>query len=276
MVDATPGPSDGLLIEQRGAVGWITLDRPDVRNAISHHQRMELVATLSGWSADPTVRAVVITGSGGSFCAGADLRANESLPDRPEGAPERIGGDLVRRQKRSAQSLIAGILDCEKPVIAAVNGVAAGMGVHVALACDFVIAARGARLLEVFVSRGLVPDAGGAYLLTRLVGLQKVKEILLLGDALSADQALELGLFNSVVGEDELEETVGALAARLASGPTRTLALTKWMINRAVDADRSTCFEDEAMAVEMNMHSRDAQEGLAAFVERRDVHYLGW
>ena len=248
MVDTTPGPSDGLLIEQRGAVGWITLDRPDVRNAISHRQRIELVATLSAWSADPTVRVVVITGSGGSFCAGADLRSNESPPDRP----------------------------CEKPVIAAVNGVAAGMGVHVALACDFVVAARGARLMEVFVSRGLVPDAGGAYLLTRLVGLQKVKEILLLGDALSADQALELGLVNRVVGEDELEETVSALAARLASGPTRTLALTKWMINRAVDAERSTCFEDEAMAVEMNMHSRDAQEGLAAFVERRDVHYLGW
>ena len=121
MVDVTPGSSDGLLIEQRGAVGWITLDRADVRNAITHGQRMQLVATLSDWSADPTVRAVVITGSGGSFCAGADLRSNEGLPDRPDGAPERIGGDLVRRQKRSAQSLIAGILDCEKPVIAALN-----------------------------------------------------------------------------------------------------------------------------------------------------------
>jgi 2-(1,2-epoxy-1,2-dihydrophenyl)acetyl-CoA isomerase len=263
VVDATPGSSDGLLIEQRGAVGWITLDRADVRNAITHGQRVALVATLSDWSADPAVRAVVITGSGGSFCAGADLRSSEGLPVRPEGAPERIGGDLVRRQKRSAQSLIAGILDCEKPVIAALNGVAAGMGVHVALACDLVVAARGARLMEVFVPRGLVPDAGGAYLLTRLLGLQKVKEILLLG-------------VNRVVREDELEETVGALAERLASGPTRTLALTKWLINRAVDADRSTYFDDEAMAVEMNMHSRDAKEGLAAFVERRDVHYLGW
>jgi len=263
VVDTTPGSSDGLVIEQRGAVGWITLDRADVRNAITHGQRTKLVATLSGWSADPTVRAVVITGSGGSFCAGADLRSNEGMPDRPDGTPERIGGDLVRRQKQTAQSLIAGILDCEKPVI-------------VALACDFVVAARGARLLEVFVSRGLVPDAGGAYLLTRLLGLQKVKEILLLGDALSADQALTLGLVNRVVNEDELEETVGALAERLAAGPTRTVALTKWMINRAVDADRATCFEDEAMAVEMNMHSRDAQEGLAAFLERRDVHYLGW
>jgi 2-(1,2-epoxy-1,2-dihydrophenyl)acetyl-CoA isomerase len=264
------------LIEKRDGVGWITLDRPDVRNAINHLQRMDLVRTLSDWSADPTVRAVVITGSGGSFCAGADLRSNETPPDRPEGAPDRIGGDLVRRQKRSAQSLIAAILDCEKPVIAAVNGVAAGMGVQVALACDFVVAAKGARLIELFVQRGLVPDAGGAYLLTRLIGLQKVKEILLLGDAITADQARELGLVNSVVGEDELESTVAALAGRLASGPTRTLALTKWMINRAVDADRSTCFEDEAMAVEMNMHSRDAQEGLAAFVERRNVHYLGW
>jgi 2-(1,2-epoxy-1,2-dihydrophenyl)acetyl-CoA isomerase len=276
VVDATPGPSEGLLVEQRGAVGWITLDRPDVRNAISHDQRLEVAAILSGWSADPTVRAVVITGSGGSFCAGADLRSSESPPARPPGAPERIGGDLVRRQKRSAQSLIAAILDCEKPVIAAVNGVAAGMGVQVALACDFVVAARGARLLEVFVSRGLVPDAGGAYLLTRLIGIQKVKEILLLGDALSAEQAHQLGLVNSVVAEDELEDTVAALAGRLAAGPTRTLALTKWMINRAVDGDRATCFDDEAMAVEMNMHSRDAQEGLAAFVERRDVHYLGW
>jgi len=273
---ADPDVGDDILTRMDGAVAWIVLNRPAARNALTLPQRLHVSATLGRFSADPSVRAVVLTGSGGSFCAGADLRAAEEPPVRPPGAPERIPGDMTRRQKIAGQIVTAAILDCEKPVICALNGVAAGLGAQVALACDLVIAARDARLIEIFTRRGLVPDAGGPYLLSRLVGVHRAKQILMFGDEIGAEEAHALGLVNLVVDPDELEATAAAWAARLAGGATRTLALTKWLVNRAFDSDRASCFDDEAIAVELNMHSRDAQEGLAAFVERRDAEFLGW
>jgi 2-(1,2-epoxy-1,2-dihydrophenyl)acetyl-CoA isomerase len=275
-VPADHGVGDDILTRMDGAVAWMVFNRPESRNALTLPQRLHIRDTLGRYSGDPAVRAVVITGSGGSFCAGADLRAAEDPPVRPPGAPERIPGDLARRQKTAGQIVTAAILDCEKPVICALNGVAAGLGAQVALACDLVIAARDARLIEIFTRRGLVPDAGGTYLLSRLVGVHRAKQILMFGDEIGAEEALALGLVNAVVEPGELEATASAWAGRLAAGATRTLALTKWLVNRAFDGDRATSFDDEAVAVELNMHSRDAQEGLAAFVERRDAEFLGW
>jgi 2-(1,2-epoxy-1,2-dihydrophenyl)acetyl-CoA isomerase len=270
------GVGDEVLIRMDGAVAWIVLNRPQARNALTLPQRLHISATLARFSGDPSVRSVVLTGSGGSFCAGADLRAFEEPPTRPPGAPERIPGDLARRQKTAGQIVTAAILDCEKPVICALNGVAAGLGAQVALACDLVIAARDARLIEIFTRRGLVPDAGGTYLLSRLVGIHQAKQILMFGDDINAEEALTLGLVNAVVDPDELEATATAWASRLAAGATRTLALTKWLVNRAFDTDRATSFDDEAVAVELNMHSHDADEGVAAFIERREAKFLGW
>jgi 2-(1,2-epoxy-1,2-dihydrophenyl)acetyl-CoA isomerase len=248
---------------------WITLDRPKAMNALTWDQRERAIQLLETASADPAVRAVVITATGRAFCAGADLRAGTSADGKP------LPGDVARTIRRGAQRLVAAVLDCEKPVLAAVNGTAAGIGAHLALACDLVIAADTAKFVEVFVRRGLVPDGGGAYLLPRLIGPQRAKELLFFGDDLTAAAAERLGLVNRVVPADDLEKTARAWAERLASGPTRSLALTKQLVNAALDSDRTTAFAAEAAAQELNMATADAQEGVRAFVERRPPEFRG-
>ncbi|MET8754834.1 enoyl-CoA hydratase-related protein [Streptomyces sp. NPDC004667] len=240
-------------------------------NAVTWEQREYVITLLAEASADPAVRAVVLTATGNGFCAGADLRSQP--PTAPQ-AP-RIAGDVSRMIRLGAQRLITAVLDCEKPVIAAVNGTAAGIGAHLALACDLVIAAEGARFIEVFVRRGLVPDGGGAYLLPRLLGPQKAKELLFFGDAVPAEEAARLGLVNKVVPADGLEAAARAWAERLAQGPTRALALTKQLVNASLDGDRATALAAEATAQELNMTTADANEGVAAFKERRTPEYRG-
>ncbi len=257
-------------------VAWITLDRPDVANAISPDQRDRVIDLLDEAGRLLGIRAVVITATGTAFCTGADLRAARTPDPLPEGAPAQHVGYVSRMIATGAQALVAAVLDCPKPVIAAVNGTAAGIGAHLAFACDLVVAADDARFIEVFVRRALVPDGGGAYLLPRLIGLQRAKELLFLGDDVSATEARELGLVNRVVPTDRVTAEAGALADRLAAGPTRALALTKALCNRSLDSDRATAFHEEAWAQEANMGSHDAQEGVRSFVERRKPEYLGW
>ncbi|MFI1399349.1 enoyl-CoA hydratase/isomerase family protein [Streptomyces sp. NPDC020681] len=262
-------PAESLVLHATdNGVSWITLNRPEAMNAVTWDQRERIIALLGAASADPDVRAVVITATGKGFCAGADLRGAPSAGDR-------VPGDVARTIRLGAQRLIAAVLDCEKPVIAAVNGTAAGIGAHLALACDLVLAAEPARFIEVFVRRGLVPDGGGAYLLPRLIGPQRAKELMFFGDALPAADAERLGLVNRVVPADELEKTAREWAERLAQGPTRALALTKQLVNASLDADRTTAFAAEAAAQEINMTTRDANEGVASFVERRTPEYRG-
>lgn len=267
---------EDLLVREDGGVRWITLHRPDAGNALTPDQRDRLIDLLADASARVEVRAVVLTATGRHFCTGADLRAQRPGPERPAGAPEKVVGDVARMLRTGSQRLVAAVLDCEKPVLAAVNGTAAGIGAHLALACDLVIAAEGARFIEVFVRRGLVPDGGGAWLLPRLVGLQRAKELVFLGDALGAADAERLGLVNRVVPADELEAVAAEWATRLAAGPTRALGLAKSLLNRSLDSDRATAFREEALAQELNMTTRDANEGVRSFVERRDPEYLGW
>ncbi len=262
-------------VDDRG-VAWITLNRPDVKNAISPDQRDRVIALLAEASTDLHVRAVVLSASGDSFCTGADLRAPRPPAPRPDDAPKRATGEVAKMIREGAQALITAVLDCEKPVIAKVGGTAAGIGAHLALACDLVVAADGVRFIEVFVRRGLVPDGGGAYLLPRMVGIRKAKELLFFGDDLSAADAATLGLVNRVVPADELDAAVEEWADRLAQAPTRSLALTKWLVNRSLDSDRATAFHEEAVAQEMNMNTVDANEGVASFVERRQPVYRGW
>ncbi|MFD9570733.1 enoyl-CoA hydratase/isomerase family protein [Streptomyces sp. NPDC059982] len=266
--DAADG--DEILHRIDSGVSWITLNRPEAMNAVNRDQRERIIALLAGASADPDVRAVVLTATGKGFCAGADLRGAPAAP-----ATERVAGDVARMIRLGAQRLISAVLDCEKPVIAAVNGTAAGIGAHLALACDLVIAAEGARFIEVFVRRGLVPDGGGAYLLPRLLGPQKAKELMFFGDAVAADEAARLGLVNKVVPDEELEAAARSWAERLAQGPTRALALTKQLVNASLDGDRATALAAEAAAQELNMSTADANEGVAGFVERRTPKFRG-
>ncbi|WP_330331877.1 enoyl-CoA hydratase-related protein [Streptomyces sp. NBC_00536] len=260
---------DEVLHHTENAVSWITLNRPEAMNALTWDQREHIMTLLAEASADPAVRAVVITATGKGFCAGADLRGS------PAPAGERVAGDVARMIRTGAQRFITSVMDCEKPVIAAVNGTAAGIGAHLAFACDLVLAADSARFIEVFVRRGLVPDGGGAYLLPRLIGPQKAKELMFFGDALPAADAERLGLVNRVVPADALETTAREWAQRLAQGPTRALALTKQLVNASLDTDRATALAAEATAQEINMATADANEGVASFVERRTPKYRG-
>ena len=273
--------SDKPLEEQvlhriEDGVSWITLNRPEAGNAVTFQQRNHVIDLLASASERLDVRVVVLTANGKHFCTGADLRAPQ--PDIPpvEGAPERPPGHVARNIRNGAQRLINAILECEKPVIVGLNGTAAGIGAHMALAADLVIAADTAKLIEVFVRRGIVPDGGGAYLLPKIVGPQKAKELMFFGDDLPAADAERLGIVNRVVPAEELEKTLAEWAGRLASAPTRAIALTKWLVNRSFDSDRATALLDESYAQEMTMHTADANEGVAAFVERRDPQFKGW
>jgi 2-(1,2-epoxy-1,2-dihydrophenyl)acetyl-CoA isomerase len=269
--------NEDLLYEVRDGVAWITFNRPDVGNSVTPDQRNRLIDHLEAINGDLGVRCVVLTATGKHFCTGADLRADRrGGPDQPEGAPERPVGAAKRMITYGAQRLISAILDCEKPVIVGLNGTAAGLGAHLTLAADLVIAAEGIKIIEVFVRRGIIPDAGGPYLLTRAVGMHKAKELAFFGDDLLAEDALALGIVNRVVPGDQLQAALEEWAGRLAQGPTRAIATTKWLINRAVDQDRATAFGEEAMAQEHVMHTEDMGEGVAAFIERRDPKFKGW
>jgi 2-(1,2-epoxy-1,2-dihydrophenyl)acetyl-CoA isomerase len=258
-------------------VATITLNRPDAANALTPDQRNRLIELFDNASADLNVRVVVLTAIGKHFCTGADLRVSR-IPETPgpPDAPDRTMGDVGRNIKRGAQRLVTSILDCEKPVIAAVNGTAAGIGAHIALSCDLIVAADNARFIEVFVRRGITPDGGGAYLLPRMIGLAKAKELVFLGDDLSATDAERIGLINRVVPGDQLADAAAEWAGRLAKAPTKAISLSKWLLNRSLDSDRKGAFEDEAWAQELASRTDDFNEGVQSFIERREVHFRGW
>ncbi|WP_053708439.1 enoyl-CoA hydratase/isomerase family protein [Streptomyces sp. NRRL B-3648] len=260
--------SEAVRHEIRDGVAYLTLNRPESLNALTPAMRDRLVDLLAEASAAPDVRAVVLTGTGRGFCAGADLRGGA-------GPGDRVPGDVARLLRLGAQRLICAVLDCEKPVLAAVNGTAAGLGAHLAFACDLVLAAESARFVEVFVRRGLVPDAAGAYLLPRLIGPQRAKELMFFGDAVPAPEAHRLGLVNRVVPDPGLPAATQEWATRLSAGPTRALALAKQLLNTSLDTDRASALAAEAWAQEINMTTADAGEGLRAFAERRDARFRG-
>lgn len=279
MGETASGAAPELEYERRGGVGWITINRPRSANAISPDVRVALVRLIEDLDADPWVRCVVLTAAGERhFCTGADLKAASYPVDesRPEGAPARPPGLVARELAKGPLRLLSTLIDCQKPTIAAVNGLAAGFGVHLALACDLVVAADHARFSELFVRRGLLPDGGGAYILTRVLGLQRAKELVFLGDDISATRAFDLGMVTRVVpGRDLLDETA-ALAERIAEGPTVALSWAKWCLNRAAESTRDLAFRDEAAAMEIVRNTRDADEGVQSFLEGRSPDYRGW
>jgi 2-(1,2-epoxy-1,2-dihydrophenyl)acetyl-CoA isomerase len=264
-----------LLHRVEDGVSWITLNRPDAGNAINADQRNTIIELLATADLDPAIRAVVIGAKGKHFCTGADLRAPQPTTDGAAEAGDPPTGTIMRLIADGAQRLIAAVLDCQKPVVAAVNGTAAGIGAHLALASDMVVAVEDAGFIEVFVRRGILPDGAGAYLLPRIIGMQRAKELVFLGDRLSAADAQAMGMVNRVVPAADLESTVGELAARLAQGPTVALGLAKRLLNRSLDVDRASAFFEEAMAQELVTTTEDATEGIASFVERRPTEFKG-
>jgi len=267
-----------IRTEIEGGVARVTIDRVDAGNSLTAEMRDHLADTFDGISATLGVRAVVLTGAGQRhFCTGAGLGGAQAPESpRPEGAPDRALGDVSRLVRRGWQRLVASILDCEKPVIAAVNGTAAGGGANLVLACDLVAMADDARLIEIFVKRGIIPDAGGCYLLPRIVGPQRAKELMFLGDDLSAADCERWGIANRVVPVSDLGTTVDELAARLATGPTKAIGMTKWLVNRSTESSRHSAFEEEAYAQELVTATTDMAEGIQAFAERRPPNFKGW
>jgi 2-(1,2-epoxy-1,2-dihydrophenyl)acetyl-CoA isomerase len=279
MSNTTESPAgDDLIRRIEDGICWITLNRPDAGNAMTQFMRDQLAAWVRDASSDLFVRVVVISAAGEkAFCSGADLRGGRLEPrPKPDGSPDNVVGDGARMIRDGWQGLVTSILDCEKPVIAGVNGTAAGGGMHLALACDLVVMAEEAKFVEVFVRRGIAPDAGGAWILTRLVGIQKAKELFFFGDDVPATEAYRIGLVTRLVPRAALQDTLEEMAGRLASGPTKAIGVAKWLANRALDVDRATSLYEEAMGQELVTNTVDSKEGIASFVERRPAEFKGW
>jgi 2-(1,2-epoxy-1,2-dihydrophenyl)acetyl-CoA isomerase len=258
-----PSTSEVLDVATERAVTTLTLNRPDALNALTADLRRELLAAMKAASRDAEVRAVVITGAGRAFCAGADLRG---------GTGER---EFRRVLTDEYNPLIEAIRALPKPVIAAVNGVAAGAGVSLALAADLVVAAEDARFVPAFHRIGLVPDSGLTRTLVRAVGRHRAFEVLMGERQLSAGEAQAAGLVAAVVPADRLAATARELAERLASGPTRAIGLTKRLIAEAEDASLSDSLAAEAALQEVAGRTEDHAEGVAAFTEKRDPAFRG-
>ena len=258
-------PSTTLALTVDGGVLSVTLNRPEVLNAINEQMTTDLAEALRFAERTAEIRAVVITGSGRSFCSGQDLRE----PVDPGGAS--YGAALRRRYN----PIVAKIRALEKPVLAAVNGVAAGAGCNLALAADLRIASDRASFIEVFSRIGLIPDSGGTFTLPRLVGMARAFEMACLAEPVNADDALRLGLVNRVVPHDELMPGAAAWARRLADGPTRAYGLTKRAFNYALSAPLDAVLEYEAHLQDIAGRTADHREGVAAFREKRAARFEG-
>lgn len=253
-------------VERSDGVATITLDRPEARNAIDLVMRRELLAALDELEADATTRVVILTGAGGHFSAGGDVKTM---------AAKRQTAAEGRARVESLNRFLIRLFEYPKPTIAMVDGFAVGAGCNIALACDMVIASDRARFGEVFARIGLVPDGGGTWLLPRLVGLAKAKELVFSADIIDAAEALRIGLVNRVVPAAELRAATQALAARITAGPPGALALAKALLNRSETVDLATALGFEAYAQAQAITSDDHAEGVRAFLEKRPPRFTG-
>jgi 2-(1,2-epoxy-1,2-dihydrophenyl)acetyl-CoA isomerase len=258
-----------VIWEQDGGVGRVTLNRPDTLNAWIAAFGRELKQVIEGEASDASVRAVLVTGAGRGFSSGADLKAGfDPAPD--DGMP-----DLRKDLHEVYHPIIAGLRRLEKPVVAAVNGPAVGIGCSLALACDLVLAAESAFFGLAFVNIGLMPDGGSTLFVPAAVGKARAFQMALLGERVPAAQALDWGLVNAVHPDERLMEEAEALVARLAAGPTRSYAASKAALNRMLYPDLDAQLDLEAELQHALARTRDFQEGIAAFVEKRDPAFEG-
>jgi 2-(1,2-epoxy-1,2-dihydrophenyl)acetyl-CoA isomerase len=257
-----------VMLDRRGAELRITLNRPDVMNAWDKQLGIDLLAAVHEAAEDDSVRAVVVTGAGRAFSSGADLKAG--FDATPEGHAD-VGAALRERY----HPIIAGLRRMPKPVLAAVNGPAVGIGCSLALCCDLVIARESAYFLLAFINIGLVPDGGSSLLVPERVGLARAAEMAMLGERIGARQALEWGLVNRVAPDDEFDAAVDELAARLAAGPTSAYAGAKEQLNRWLFDRMDAQLELEAAIQQRAAASDDFKEGVLAFLQKRPATFEG-
>ena len=259
---------DTILVERDGGVVGITLNRPEKKNALTMGMADELVDVLGEVESRTEDRVVVLTGAGGAFSSGVDL----TDPDTVAAAG---GAAAALARIRRIHVLPLTIHRLSKPVVAAVPGVAAGAGCNLALACDLVLAASDARFCEIFVRRGLTVDFGGSWLLPRLVGLHRAKELAFLGDMVDAARAEAIGLVNRVVAAEDLERETRDLALRLAAGPPVALAAMKQALHNGLSLSLAESIEEEVLAQTVCISTSDTAEAMKAFIERREPRFQG-
>ena len=253
-------------------VGRIVLDRPDAKNALTPEMRDGIVETLREYRADPAVRCVLLTATGDAFCAGMDLGASTVAQAGRPGFNPRSTAEALRS---GVQAFVRELWELDKPTVASVQGTAVGPGAHLALACDFVMVQPATRFAWTFARWGLAVDAGGAYLLPRLVGLPRAKAMVMLGEGATGEDAVALGLAYRCVPAEDLATTAEDLARRLATGPTRSLGLSKRLLNATFETDLPHALELEALHQSLATTSPDLVEGLTAFREKRDAQFTG-
>jgi 2-(1,2-epoxy-1,2-dihydrophenyl)acetyl-CoA isomerase len=256
-----------LIIERDDGVVTVTMNRPERKNAVNGVMLQELQSTFEEVERTATDRVLVLTGAGGAFCSGADL----GDPNGP--ASDRSIPGVVRMRRLGDVALALHRLT--KPAIAKVDGVAVGAGFSLALGCDLVVVSDRARLSMIFARRGLTLDNGASWLLPRLVGLARAKEVAFFAEMLDAQTALSLGLVNRVVPVDELDEAVDEWARRLAAGPPLALSMTKTLLNAAASMSMAEALEDEARCQAVNFATEDTAEALAAFAQKREPKFTG-
>ncbi len=255
-----------LVLDRAGSIATITLNRPEARNALDMVMRRELVAALDEIESDPSARVVVLTGAGGHFCSGGDVK---TMRDKRHTAAEgRARVELLNR-------MVLRLVDFPRPTIAMVDGYAVGAGSNLALCCDLIVASDRAKFGELFWKIGLVPDGGGTWLLPRVVGLARAKELIFTADIIDAAEAGRIGLVNRVVPVADLEKTTRALAEKIAAGPPGVLRMAKHMVNRAATSDLAAALDLEAFSQGMAIAGDDHQEGLTAFFDKRSPKFTG-
>ena len=275
MSESSQPSNEGVVIESTDAVLHIRLDRPKRKNALPPPAVLTIVRALEDAATDESLRAIVIGSTGNDFCSGADWVSTNTPAKGSGDAPRPRTGSIQRRTPLQAHRLIELLTEVQLPVVAAVRGWAAGLGCQIALAADFTVATDTSRFWEPFLQRGFSPDSGATWLLPRLIGMARAKELLLLGRELSGQEAADWGLIHRAVPDADLDAAVDDLVARLAAAPTVAVGLTKRCLHRATEGSLVEAMEAEANALELSSRSGDFKEGLAAFRDGRPPEFTG-
>lgn len=270
------GSHEDTLVERRDGLVVVTFNRPEKKNALNAANWAALDQVLSEMTANPADRALLLTGTGGNFSSGADLSGGMN-GSQHQGTGGLTGGprQLILHEMRAVGEIIGRLQRLPKPAIAAVDGVAVGVALGLALACDLIIASDRARFSEVFVKRGLALDGGTSWSLPRQIGLRRAKQMAYLGEPVPASQALDWGLVNEIVPPERLTETAVEWAGRLASGPTTALSLIKRLLDSSDSVSFPDAVENEARAQHIAFGTSDMAEGIASFLEHRAPHFTG-
>jgi 2-(1,2-epoxy-1,2-dihydrophenyl)acetyl-CoA isomerase len=256
---------NNIKVENREGVAILTLDNAESRNPLTEETKDEMLEALDGIKNDESSRALIVTANGTAFCAGGDIKKISI----------KLTHEETKQVMKKSQRLLLSIVNLEKPVIAAVNGDAFGMGFNLALAADFIIASEKATFSEVFVKIGLIPDFGAMYFLPRLVGVQKSKELIYFGSAIGAEDALASGIVYKVVPHDQLNEESFKFAKKLAKSPTKAIGKAKQVLNKAFNLTLEEILDEELKAQTYLTDTEDHQEGIKAFLEKRSANFKG-